>query len=70
MATATIKKRDHVTYVCSAGVTVTAIVRTAHRDGTATVEARHMLDSAGNIRGCYLGYRYRFDASDLTRVEA
>lgn len=68
MATA-IRKGAHLTYVCNAGVTVTAIARRVHRDDTVTVEARHTLDETGKPRGCYLGFRYRLDAGDLTRVE-
>lgn len=61
-----ITKGAFLTYVCSARVTVEAIARTVHRDGTVTVEARHTLDAAGNRRGCYLGFRYRLDSADLT----
>lgn len=58
------RKHQHVTYDCR-GRTITAIIRRAHRDGTVTVEARHVLDDSGNIQGCYLGFRFRYDAADL-----
>lgn len=37
---------------------VLAIVRTAHRDGSCTVEARYFLEGGKQVGG-YLGYRYR-----------
>jgi hypothetical protein len=37
---------------------VQAIIRTAHRDGTFTVEAQYMLIEGRRGSG-YLGYRYR-----------
>jgi len=38
---------------------VSAVVRRQHRDGTVTVEARHVLDEHGKPDSGYLGYRYR-----------
>lgn len=63
------RKHQFVTYEVR-GRTISAIVRAVHRDGTVTVEARHELDQSGNIRGCYLGYRYRYEANDLTAEAA
>ncbi len=66
-----IRKHQHVTYRAleGAGPTISAIVRCAHKDGTATVEARFVLDGDGNkIVPGYLGYRYRIDQAVLTPV--
>ena len=64
-----IQKHDHVTYRNWTGYCViSAIVRTVHRDGTATVEARFVLDDQGQPQPGYLGYRYRFDQDMLTPV--
>lgn len=57
------KKGTFVTYQVRR-LTVEAVVRAAHRDGTFTVEARHELRD-GKPHGCYLGYRYRMDRSDF-----
>lgn len=46
---------------------VSAIVRRVHRDGTATVEARHWLDENGKPDGCYLGYCYRIPQEMVVR---
>ena len=45
-------------------MTIHAIVRACHRDGSVTVEARHVL-KRGEPFGCYLGYLYRMDRADL-----
>lgn len=60
------KKGDFVTYRCAADGQVRAIVRTVHRDGSVTVEARHHLNREGNPDGGYLGYKYRLAQSILT----
>lgn len=44
---------------------VRAIVRTRHKDGSATVEAGHFLSDQGVPVGAYLGFKYRLDAADL-----
>jgi hypothetical protein len=62
-----VKKGQMVVYQ-SGGHDISAIVRTAHRDGSATVEARHYLRD-GKWSGAYLGFRYRLAVSDL-RVSA
>lgn len=49
-------------------ITVNAIVRRAHRDGTATVEAQFFVRDGKEQPG-YLGYRYRLYAGDLTERE-
>jgi len=62
----TVHKHQFVTYRVH-NQTISAIVRRVHRDGTATVEARFVLDEEGNVTpGCYLGYRYRYAQSALT----
>lgn len=50
--------------------TIRAIVRRVHRDGTVTVEARHVLDRKGRAVGGYIGFRYRVRARDLRLVAA
>lgn len=57
------RKDQMVTYAVRK-LTIQAIVLTAHRDGSYTVEARHELRE-GKPHGCYMGYRYRMDRSDL-----
>ena len=52
-----------VTYEAN-GLLIEAIVRTLHRDGSVTVEARWVLP-ARRQGGGYLGYRYRMKTSDL-----
>lgn len=56
-------KHSHVTYEVPAG-TVSAVVRTVHRDGSATVEAYHFVKD-GKPVGCFLGYKYRMNCADL-----
>lgn len=58
------KRHDFVTYKAR-GMTISAIVRRAHRDGTCTVEARFVFDESGKSRPGYLGYRYRYDEGIL-----
>ncbi|WBU27571.1 hypothetical protein OOZ54_12790 [Rhodopseudomonas palustris] len=60
-----IAKGAPVTYTCGHGDRVSAIVKRRHRDGTATVEARFVMNSDGTERGCYLGFRYRMNVSNL-----
>jgi hypothetical protein len=50
------------------GPVVRAIVRRVHRDGTVTVEAQWSVENEGRF-GCYLGYKYRFDAEHLFAVK-
>lgn len=57
------KKGKIVTYKVRK-LLIEAIVRTMHRDGSVTVEARHELRE-GKPYGCYMGYRYRMTRSDL-----
>ncbi len=57
-------KGQHLTYRLSGFGRVSAIVRTVHRDGSVTVEARHQLKD-GEPVGPYLGYKYRMDSSKL-----
>lgn len=62
------KKGDFVLYslpFTNRMADVRAIVRTMHRDGTVTIEARHVLDKNGKPEGGYLGYRYRVGANLL-----
>lgn len=59
--TTNLKPGTHVTYrPRHLDFNVSAIVRHVHRDGTVTVEARHILDDNGEPEGGYLGYTYRF----------
>lgn len=62
-----IRKHQFVTYTVRKQV-ISAIVRVVHRDGTATIEARHILDDESNPSGSYLGFRYRMDISDLSEA--
>jgi hypothetical protein len=63
----TFHKGDFVTYALrlNGPYRIQATVRTVHRDGSVTVEARHVLRSDGKPHGAYLGYRYRMDPADL-----
>ncbi|NEV75484.1 hypothetical protein DYI24_00110 [Rhodopseudomonas sp. BR0C11] len=60
-----IAKGAPVSYKCGHGDRVSAIVKRRHRDGTATVEARFVMNQDGTERGCYLGFRYRLSVSIL-----
>lgn len=61
-------KRGQIVYYTSAAKrTIKAIVRCAHRDHTATVEARHSLDAIGEPDSSYIGHRYRF-SDQILRV--
>lgn len=68
--TAQLRKGSFVTYPVRK-LTISAVVRTMHRDGSVTVEARHVLDASKphGISGGYLGYRYRMAREDLTPAE-
>lgn len=48
-------------------IVVEGIIRSIHGDGSYTVEARHLLDDAGNRRPGYLGFKYRIEETDLRR---
>jgi len=48
--------------------TVEAIVRVAHLDHTATIEARHFRNDKGEIEGGYLGYRSRIPVALLKEI--
>lgn len=62
----TARRGQFVTY--KAGhLTIRAIVRNVHRDGTSTVEARFVLNRDGIPISGYLGYRYRL-ANSLLRA--
>lgn len=62
-----VAKHQHVTYRAPlVEVTISAIVRRVHRDGTVTVEARFVLDKDGNATGGYLNHRYRISAKLLS----
>jgi hypothetical protein len=50
------------------GPVIQAIVRHVHRDGTVTVEAQWRVGNEGQ-GGCYLGYKYRFNADRLFAVK-
>lgn len=67
------KKGEHVQYKLQKrgnGCKVEAIVRRTHRDGSVTVEARFFVNAAGAREGGYLGYRYRYQASDIEPLSA
>lgn len=59
------EKGAFVQYRADCGAPVEGIVRARHRDGTYTIEARHVLDGAGNRKPGYLGFRYRMYETDL-----
>jgi hypothetical protein len=59
------EKGSFVTYKVTTGK-IRAIVRTVHRDGDYTVEARHYLDDRGRETGAYLGFKFRMDPVELT----
>ena len=63
---APLKPRGFVTYKNGAQTTVRSQIKMLHHDGTVTVEACHFLDDSGEISGCYLGYKYRMNAADLS----
>lgn len=51
------------------GRRVVAVVRRAHRNNTATVEARFVLNAEGEREGGYLGYRYTYPVKLLRKAE-
>jgi len=57
-------KGEQVKYE-TGGITIRAIVRARHRDGTATVEAQHIIDDKTGMSPSYLGYKYRLPISKL-----
>lgn len=57
------RKGDTVFYKSGKSI-VRAKVLTAHRDGSAKVEARFFYDE-GKDRGPFLGYKYEIDAQDI-----
>jgi hypothetical protein len=64
----TLRKGQLVTYRArdGEGPLIEAIVRTAHRDESCTVEARFVLNDDGSYRPGFLGYRYKIFNGDLT----
>lgn len=62
-----VTKHQHVRYEGGGGF-IAAIVRIAHQDGTATVEARFFLDAAGEPRGPYIGDKFRLPVTKLQPV--
>ncbi len=64
------RKGDIVTYkVWWSKQRVNAIVRSVHRDGSVTVEARFMLDEKGEREGGYVGHKYRLYQNDVYPIE-
>lgn len=63
-------KHDRVTYALPYvhGKRVVALIDTAHKDGTVTVNACYVLDEQGNHEGGWLGYKYRINPTLLTRA--
>jgi hypothetical protein len=63
------KKGQCVTYLAQGGEgpKVAAVILTAHKDGTATVKARFVVNAEGKQEGGYLGYRYRVPVGTLAR---
>lgn len=56
--------RNSSVYYNVPGGTVSAVVRTIHRDGSVTVEAFHFVKD-GKPQGGFLGYKYRMDRAAL-----
>lgn len=62
-----IKKGDHATYIAFyGGARISAIVRCAHRDGSATIQAHFVLDDHDMPTGSFIGYKYRISQDALT----
>lgn len=61
------RKGDHLWYwsAYDHGDKIAAVVCRAHRDGTATIEARFCLDANGEPTGTYFGYKFRLPQTDL-----
>lgn len=59
------ERGDFVLYRSACSTPVEGIIRSVHRDGTYTVEARHTLDRNGRRTPGYLGYRYLIEGADL-----
>ena len=59
------RKGDLVHYRDGGGRTIQAVVRTAHKDGTYTVEAQFVLPT----KGVYLGYRFRLSRDELGALQ-
>lgn len=64
------ERGDFVLYRSACSTPVEGIIRSVHRDGTYTVEARHTLDRNGRRTPGYLGYRYLIEGADLLPRDA